>query len=352
MWMVNANQALTPLGHIRRIQIATALYQAVLLNPNSIPARELLARTFDSEHCFDLAYLQATEQLRLVRRAGPGTWESPQDYENRIARIVGYVNQLEETVQAAENRYLIRTVSLSGNPLARARIAAELGLVQKAIEVLEKSQFDLFGFEGLEFLTELLLKTGQAAGARILLDTKELLKNTNVLGIKRLPGRSSGDGQRFSYLLQSYDWLDLCHKAATGHYDGAGEALDRLGERLNDEKQTVPLIQFLSRQLAMEVGSSAPPGSLTLQTIASSQRHGLHEILKLNFLRKVMRADLANIQGILELERGNTTAALERGEAAIKLYAARLAGADRDFSTHGGYLLALRYTGEIRRQSR
>ncbi|HEV3387020.1 MAG TPA: hypothetical protein VG097_19535 [Gemmata sp.] len=348
-WERDAGEALTPLGRIRRIQFTTALVQAVLLNPDSIPAHEDLKNAFAGERAFDLAYQHAAEQLRLMRRGGP-TSESTDKYIERIARANDDANGLEQLVQAAENRFLIRTSSLAGDPLARARIAVELGLVQKAIDVLLQSHYDLYGAVGLGLLIDLLLQTGQAADARNLLDRQELLKNTTVLGIYNVPGKPHANAQRWSYRLFAYDWLNLCQHAAVGNYDGARIALQKMSDQLNYEERNVspPLIKNISRQVAVEIGFAVPNGSLTSRLFAGLERSHLHDLLKQTHQIAVTRADLIALSGLLELERGNPTGALEKGEQALALYAERKAMAP----ALPGEPLAVKYVGEIRKHKR
>ncbi|OWK39757.1 hypothetical protein [Fimbriiglobus ruber] len=55
-------------------------------------------------------------------------------------------DRLEAQVQDAENRFIIRTQVLAGDPLARARQAVQLGLAGKALDgVLLSSHPDLYG---------------------------------------------------------------------------------------------------------------------------------------------------------------------------------------------------------------
>ncbi len=347
-WEHDAGEALTPLGRMRRTQVVTALVQAVLLNSDSIPAHELLINTFQNENMLDLAYRYAVEHLRLLRRFGPTARETQEEYAKRTAPMQEFVDRLEQAVQAAENRFLIRTSALAGEPLARARIAMELGLFQKAIDVLANSHFDLYGAEGLGLLIDLLLQTGQAADARNLLDRQELRKNVSVLGFHSLPGKARVESQRWSYRVLSYEWFNLCQYAAVGNYEAAREVLLRLGERLEyDERAIAPMLsKQMSVQLAVETGLAVPLGSLGMRLRAGLDRAYLNESLKQSQLFAVMRADFATITGLLELERGNTAGALERGETALALYSQKKGLA----ASLPGEQLAEKYVAEIRRR--
>src|SRR5205085_7697810 len=131
-----------------------------------------------------------------------------------------------EVVQDAENLYLVRTYGLAGEPLNRARIARDLGLAGKAIDVLMRSHPDLYGVAGLKLLLDLLLGTGQADSAGVLLDREELVRNPAALEFYALPAPPT-DGRRWAYQLPAYDWFDFAQAAAAGRYERALVALGR-----------------------------------------------------------------------------------------------------------------------------
>ena len=162
-WEADAGEALTLLRYIRLLQATTAFVQAVLLNPDSPSIRQTLARLYWSQGALDLAHHHAADALRITRRNGPASGESHDAFNQRLARDVEFVDRLETAVMENENRLIIMTAGLSGDPLSRARIARQLGLHQKAIDTLMKSHPDLYGSEGIELLIELLIATGQSA---------------------------------------------------------------------------------------------------------------------------------------------------------------------------------------------
>ncbi|HEV3439546.1 MAG TPA: hypothetical protein VG122_19435 [Gemmata sp.] len=324
-WERDVGEVLTPLSRIRRTQIVAALVQAVLLNPDSAPAHDLLAGEFLRGQVLDLAYKHSTEYLRLMRRTGPNPGESHETYSERIANVLGIVDRLEGSVQDAENRYLIRTATLSGDPLARAKVAEELGLLQKAIDVLLASHHDLYGIEGLGLLLDILLRTGKVVEARAILNGAELRGNPDVFGNIFIPGKPHPGGHRWNYKFGAYDWFDLCESTAAGRYEGAQGALHRLGERLEREERMLgpALSAALTRQLTIEVGLAAPPNFVLARLTAGRERSQLGERLgHIRFLT-VARGDLATLAGVLELERGNVLGASEQGNVAIALYTAR-----------------------------
>jgi hypothetical protein len=350
-WEREAGAGLSPLEHVRWAQITTALTQAVIRNPDSIDARVILSGVFQSRNVLDLAFVHAREGLRLARRGGPGGGESPGAFAERVARLASQVEQLEAVVQDAENRLLIRTAHLGGDPLAHARAAAELGLVQKAIDVLLKSHVDLYGAEGLAELAGWLLQTGQSGECRVLLDRIEE-RGRFALGDYRLPGRPHPGGRGWTYRLSTYDWLDLCQRAGAGDYPGAGRAIDRLSERLRlEEEEPRPNVTLgaLTAQAilhtASEVGLGAAPASLAGRLSQGSNQMRFRGVVEQTRFLTVMRGDLTTLAGVLELERGDPGEAAGRFEAALALYA----GMKGLAPALPGEPLAMRYHEAIRK---
>jgi len=131
-WEATASNNLTLLRYLHHTQVAAALLQTVTLNPDSAAAHELLAGAFGERQLVDLELHHRREQLRLGRRNYiPG--EAPEARAERFARLEEAIHQIERTVQDSENRFLVYTHALAGNPLERARIARNLGLANRAI---------------------------------------------------------------------------------------------------------------------------------------------------------------------------------------------------------------------------
>jgi hypothetical protein len=322
-WERDSGDSLTPLAFIRHVQIAAGLRQATLLNPDLAVAHETLAGVFARRQFFDLAHRHATEYLRLVTRAGKAPGESAEAFAERLVRPTELAKTTEALVQDGENRYLIRTTGLAGDPLARAGIAAELGLPQKAIDVLRLSHPDLYGAAGVSLLLDLLLQTGQASEARVLLDRAELRRNPDSLGVFTLPGKAVPGSPPWAYRLPTYDWFDLCQCAAIGRYSGADAAIVRLRNQLEkDERAVAPANTVaLARQVASEVGFGVPGATVLARLHWARERDRIAGFLaRVRFL-SVARADLAVLSGVLELERGNPTGAAERFRFALGLYA-------------------------------
>lgn len=313
-WERDAGELMTPLAFARHAIAAGALVQAVRLNPDSAPAHESLAALYGRRGFADLAFRHAAAARRL-----PGHSEA----------IEAGAEQAEKQLHDAENRFLVRTVGLAGEPLARARTAAELGLPQRAIDALLGTHPDLYGVEGLSLLADLLIQTGQVPEARVLLDRTEL-RGADTLGLFTLPGRPAAGAARWAYRFPARDWYDLCASAAAGRYHEAEVAAERISLRLEaEERQVLPRVtRAMSMQgarfTALGAAWGGPAGVGWLPAVGAAARDGQRVAgfyAEVRFL-SVARADLAVLVGVLELERGNVAGAAGRFRAARALYAA------------------------------
>ena len=348
-WEADAGRGCPLLVYLRQAQIAAALVQAAIANPDGIGGHEALAGLYGERGFLDLAARHRREQVRLVRRTGPSPDESREAFAGRLDHLTAGLEELENAVQDAENRFLVRTHTLAGDPLARARAAADLGLAGRALVILTTSHADLYGAEGLRLLLELLVWTGQAADARALLDRPELRRNPDVLGNYVIPGGVQ-DGRPWSYALHAYDWFDLLQAAAAGRYATAAALAERLRDRLRAQEggSRRGLTGEAAYQLASQAGSAAGPAGAWGLPFAARNRTGLLEAFSIVNLVAAARADLHALEGLLDLERGATAAAGEQFVAALRVYATDAAGA----RVRPGRPLAERYLAALREAGR
>lgn len=320
-----ANAPLPVLARVRHVQTVTALVQAIASRPDLMPAHGALALLYADAQFLDLALKHRSAQLVLARKVGRLPGEGPGAFADRIEGLAKAIEEMESVVQDNENRFVVRSGGLAGSPLARARLALDLGLAGKALDVLLRSHADLYGAEGLRLLLDLLLLTGQAQDARDLLDRDELRRNPAGLGLYDLPG-GARDGRRWSYRFLAYDWFDLCQAAAAGHYDRASSALDRLRTRLKREGNiAVPrLTPELAWRATAEVGLGAVPAAIPLRVQARVERSRVAGWMAQAQFVPVERADLHALEGMLLLEQGWPAEAGEHFRRALALY--RLAG--------------------------
>lgn len=310
-----------PLAYVRHVQAAAALAQAVALDPALAPAHDELAELFAYRGCLDLALDHRAAQLRIVRRVGPFADEPREAYTARVALMAEEVDRLEAIVQDAENRFLIRTDTLAGDPLRRARIAVQLGLAGKARDVLLRSHPDLYGRDGVRMLLDLLLTTGLIDEAGELLDGEVLRSDPMSLGYFDGLARVPHADRMWRYPMPAYEWFALCRAAAAGRYDQAGVSAARLRDQVQREEATVApaLTAEFARQFAIEAGLAAPPNVVLFRLPADQARVRAGELLLYARFLIAERADLHTLAGVLLLERGAVESAVEQFTAAVEL---------------------------------
>jgi hypothetical protein len=344
-WESRAGEGFPILAELRHVQTAAALHQAVIRNPDSVPGHEGLAGLFAERGFVDLSHYHRQNQVRLAKRAGALPGEKPEAFTDRLARLNESLNAGEAAVQDAENRFLVQTDRLAGDPLARARIALRLGLADRAIDTLVSSHADLYGAEGLRLLLDLLLATGRAAEARELLARPEIEKNPDGLGVHQLNGGMK-DGQTWGYAFVAYHWFDFCQSAASGHYTTASAAAARLKDRAAREEAGFGPAMFrgLALQVASETGFGVTPATTVIRAATARERVRLTGLFaQVRFLAAV-RADLEVLEGLLWLEQGSTGRAAVLFEHAGAEYAAagHIAPARPGMSVAGRYSQTVR----------
>jgi tetratricopeptide (TPR) repeat protein len=333
---------LQPLARVRHIQIITALTQAVTLDPDLTAAHDLLATQFLEQGQYDLALQHREAQLRLTRASGPAAGEGREAFARRLEQLTQAVEAIRGVVLDNEARFLVHSDGLAGSPLARARVAVQLGLPTKAVDdVLLRSHPDLYGIDGLRLLLDLLLQTGRAQSARDLLDREELRKSPTALGFVDI----SDDRRHIVYRFPAYDWFDVCQSAAAGDYDRAAGALERLRTRLEHEGERVRVraIPAASWMMAAEVALGTSPFPLLSNLPTRLERERFLSVVVRNEFQVVERADLHVVEGLLLLEAGAVNRAAAHFHTALPLYSQAVTG-----PTLPGQLLALRYLREIK----
>jgi hypothetical protein len=310
-----------PLDMVRHVQTVTALHQALLCDPDLVPAHEALALLYTQRRYLDLALSHRARQLHLTRAAGPVFGEEPSAFARRLERLEGLVDVLEREVQDQENRFVVRAHRLADNPLARAQVALDLGLAGKALDdVLLRSQFLLFGAEGARLQLQLLLMTGRAEQVRQFLDDEDMRRSADVLGVFEMP---AGPGQSWVFRLPAYDWFSFCQAAAAGQYGRAGAVLARLRALMAQQRAiTQPVAAArLVVCVATEVGVTAQWQGLAVQAATRLERaRAARQGDAIRFLQ-IEQADLYVLEALLDLERGATGPVAQRLGQAEQLYA-------------------------------
>ena len=319
--------ALSPLAVIRHIQIATALRQALILNPDLETAHQHLATLFGQRHYFDAALDHRRAEASLSRRAGPRPGEDPSFFKHRVDELDKDVQDLEKSVQNAQDQFAIHSQPLSGDPLAKAEMALSHGLGKQALEgVLLQSRVELFGSAGARLELELLLMLGRAREAQGMLADADMKANKNKLTTFAVAFPNSSNSNA-AYVFPAYEWLLACQAAALGDYDPAEAALKDIGDALEaeDKKDREIFNETLPVMLPVEIGAMAQPRPVPLSLLLSGNR----ELEAQQVFLQVERADVLVLRAMLALERGTPADGLRRLEESIALSgSAKEAGVD------------------------
>jgi hypothetical protein len=302
-----------PVGMLRHVQAVTALRHALIRNPKLQPAHQALALLFLERNYLDASLEHRQAQLRLARAAGPLAGESAEEHSARLRRLEEGTTELERRVQERQNSFVIQAREIGSDPLAQARKALELGLAQKALEVLLGSRALLFGPPGARLQLELLLMLGRAEEARPMLEEEELLQDKGVLGWFALRGAGG-------YSFPAYPWLRLCQSAATGDYEEADANLAEVLEVVQAVEQSnlARVRRFLPWALATEVGLRSGPYVFRI-TSGQDDRESFTQLLLGVGFQRAEQADLHTLRGLLALERGDPAAAAGQFRKALTL---------------------------------
>ena len=230
-WEREAGAGLSPLESIRLIQATAALTQAVLLSPDSASAHATLAQVCVRQNAMDLAQRHAEAAARLIRRSEAATGES-------AARADALSEALLESVQEAQNRFLVRTEALAGDPLARAAPPRSSDSNNMRSTCCSRRTRTCMGQAALACSPNSCSRRGRFRSAGLCWTAPNCGADANALGNYALARKPNPDGSRPPYQLPAYDWLDLCQCAAAGRYAGIEEAIGRLCERLAAREQT------------------------------------------------------------------------------------------------------------------
>jgi len=302
------------LTELRSVQRITALAQAIIANPDLEAAHDGLASALTGVGYLDRALMERQSQIAIVRRRGDA---------QRLALMAPLVAKLEDDVFDRECQFQVQTQKMSGDPLGRARIALGLGLANLGRDILLKSSSDLYGVDGVRLLAGLLISTGQASEAQILLGRNEIRQNPGGLGFQEIQSLTA-DGQRIVYRIPAYDWYQYLLAAATGIGDARApigrlrqnltRELDGVGGYLN--RVSVPV----SKQVTAEVGLGATATMLPRVVIDMQRKQLLGPATQAEFLI-IERADFAVLEALYAIEEGELTSASILFETALEDYA-------------------------------
>jgi hypothetical protein len=351
----SAEGLLPPLAELRHVQIATALEQALRLNPDLEVAHHELANLYGAANYLDRALEHRREEVRLSLRSRRHTGETAEQWADRREFLEKDTAKLEELVQDRHNRYASGSPRLQGEKLRQADLAVKLGLARHATEeVLLKSAPEVLGLPGIKRELELLLSLGRAQEVRTILNDEATIARSDALPYHDLPpppplsggNVATRDGigvHSVPYHWPGYEWLRVLEAAAVGDYAQARGALRtiRAGMRIGHERLEQQLRGREKGEGAYFPGLvSGPPAFLPAFSALSLARF-IDQRSELQALEPVLRAqqaDLCVMEGLLAIEQGATQDAHSAFAEAQRLGAA---------VSFAGEPIAARYLGKL-----
>jgi tetratricopeptide (TPR) repeat protein len=344
---------LPPLVRLREVQIATALEEALRLDPDLAVAHGELAHLYGEQNFLDQALEHSREELRLSRRAGQRPGETVDEWADRLELQEKDTAKLVELVQDRRKRYAASSRTVQGERLTQARMALTLGLVRQATdEILLPAPADLLGAAGMKLELDLLLSLGRVEEVRGILNDETMRASKTGLSYHDLPPPQNANGgalYAIPYHWPSYEWLHVLQTAAVGDYAQArGElrairsGLQTGHERLKETQRGVEnqLWTFLPGLLS---GPSPFLPAYTAQALGPFlQQRTILQVGEPALLAQ--QADLCVLEGLLALEQGDTEAARSAFAEAQQL-CDQPAGTAAPFA---GGPIAARYLGKMK----
>jgi hypothetical protein len=231
-WERSAEWLLPPLADLRHVQVATALEQAVRLNPDLEEAHRQLHDLYGAGNFLDQALEHRREQVRLRRQSGPWPGQSAEEWLDDLDALERDTAKLVELVADRRKKYAAASRAVQDDRFEQARLALRLGLVRVAVEdVLLKAPVDLLGAQGIRLELDLLLHLGRAEDVRAILADEKLRASREGLGYHDLPfpkDPSGGPLYAIPYHWPTYEWLHAVESAAVGDYALAREEVASL----------------------------------------------------------------------------------------------------------------------------
>ncbi len=212
-------QRMSLLSQVRQVQMVSALRNAVLLEPDHMGAHTLLAFLFQRAGYADLQLKHLKEQIRVARRNLPRSAKALELFQEHIKAKEEEQTKLEKSVKDNQNTFAVR--SEKKKVMDKARIALELHLGEKALQVLLDSDPLEFGKEGAQMELHLLMQMGDLEKLRVQLapDNDEKLR-------KELPEALSSLG------VGAFELYRMLLAVGEGDYQEADDFLKQAQQKM------------------------------------------------------------------------------------------------------------------------
>jgi tetratricopeptide (TPR) repeat protein len=310
-------KARTPvLGRMRAVQAVTALNQALLRQPDLIPAHNSLVLVYQEMGLWDLRLQHLRNVLRLTLAKGRPANERVKEWDARIARLKEDVKNLEEDQARNLDKLDVRSANLK--IIDRAQAAVQMGLGGKALDLLLDADAASFGARGVQLELHLLLSTGRVREVREWMspDHRETL----------------GDE---TYFL---DRLGLA--SACGDYDQADAELAELIATYDKPVALFGIETPMRQAIALGIGGRVLEKRLQTLSPLHAAQMAQHSLIFSNLVQELVNrlrqiANFTVLRGLLALERGDTDLARQFMERALELYRSAesaASGAGLDFT--------------------
>jgi hypothetical protein len=327
----SAQGSLPPLSQLRHVQIATALEQALRLDPDLEVAHRELAYLYGERNYLDQSLEHRREEVRLSRRPGAHPGETDEELADRLDFLDKDTAKLVTLVEDRRKIYASASRRLQGDRLAQAGLALSLGLARQALEeILLKSPADVLGAPGIKLELDLMLCLGRTEEVRVILGEDEMRANRRRLHYHDLFPPKNAVGEplyAIPYHWPAYEWLHTLQAAAVGDY---GEARDELRVVRTGLKAGHEQLAQQLREVERDLWEFVPgllSGPRPFPAVVVAQFLGTY-LDKRTALQagepalRAQRADLCVLEALLALEQGDTAAARSAFAEAQELGAA------------------------------
>ncbi len=267
---------------IRQMQAINAYHRVLALRPDSHAAHGRLARLYRDLGNFDLALRHLNGLIEATRVRGPQPGEAPERARESLVALERERDGLAAEVRRREA--ICETGKGVGRALNLAREAIELGLPDRALTILLKSDASEFGSEGVRLELELLLWAGRANDVRAWLD----------------PALETSLGKA------TYREILVCLAAVTGNYREADRAMRGVTQELVNVPSRLPnphaqASYDISRAIVATPFFCASPGMMMHSILV---REGL--LAEVEQITATLRreANATVVSGLLALEYG------------------------------------------------
>jgi hypothetical protein len=348
-----AEGLLPPLVQLRHVQIATALEQALRLDPDLEEAHHELAYLYGERNYLDQSLEHRRVELRLCRQA-PHAGETAEEWAHRRQFVEADTAKLEKLVGERRQSYAAASPRLQGERVPQALLALRHGLARQALEeVLLPSPADVLGAAGMKLELEMLLCLGRVEEVRPILNDERMRASKDGLLYLDISAPKRPDGTALytvPYHWPAYEWLQVLQAAAVGDYGQARGALAaiRLGLSAGNERLKRQLRDLTRTDLALLPGLLCGPlpflPAFTAQVLdLSRQRRAALEDGEP--VLRAQQADLCVLEGLLALEQ----AAPEDARSALTA-AQQLAEQPPAAVSFAGRPIAAAYLGKLYRR--